>query len=61
MGVHFSFLISKEQGIYNTTLNKQNRRLDCSPAGAGGGWELRLRLQRLDPRERTEVGWVNTA
>ena len=33
----------------------------CSPAGAGRGWELRLRLRRLDPRERTAVGCVNTA
>ena len=29
--------------------------------GGGGGWELRLRLQRSDPRERTGVGCVNTA
>ena len=36
-------------------------RLVCSPAGASGGWELRLGLQMLDPRERTGVGWVNTA
>ena len=35
-------------------------RLVCSPAGAGGGWELRLGL-RSDPSERTEVGGVNTA
>ena len=41
----------------------------CRPAltsprglsGAGGGWELRLRLRRSDPRERTGVGCVNTA
>ena len=38
----------------------QPERLVCSPAGAGGGWELRLRL-RWDPRERTGVGAVNTA
>ena len=38
----------------------QPERLVCSPAGAGGGWELRLGL-RLDPRERTGVGGVNTA
>ena len=31
-------------------------RLVCSPARAGGGWELRLRLQGSDPRERTGVG-----
>ena len=36
-------------------------RLDCSPTGTGGGWELRLGLRRLDPRERTGVGCVNTA
>ena len=38
----------------------QPERLVCSPARAGGGWELRLRLQS-DPRERTGVGCVNTA
>ena len=38
----------------------QPERLVCSPAGAGGGWELRLRL-RSDRRERTGVGGVNTA
>ena len=38
----------------------QPERLVCSPAGAGGGWELRLRL-RSDPRERTGVGGVDTA
>ena len=26
-----------------------------------GGWELRLRLRRSDPKERTGVGCVNTA
>ena len=26
-----------------------------------GGWELKLGLRRSDPRERTEVGCVNTA
>ena len=36
-------------------------RLVCSPAGMGGGRELRLRLRRSDPRERTGVGGVNTA
>ena len=39
----------------------QPERLVCSPAGAGGGWELRLRLRRSDPRERIGVGSVNTA
>ena len=38
----------------------QPERLVCSPAGAGGGWELRLEL-RSDRRERTGVGCVNTA
>ena len=38
----------------------QPERLVCSPARAGGGWELRLGLRRLDPRERTGVGCVNT-
>ena len=38
----------------------QPERLVCSPARAGGGWELRLGL-RSDPRERTGVGVVNTA
>ena len=38
----------------------QPERLVCSPAGAGGGWELRLQL-RSDPRERTGVGCVKTA
>ena len=31
------------------------------PAGAGVGWQLRLGLQRSDPRERTGVGCVNAA
>ena len=44
------------------TSTHQPERLVCSPAGAGGGWELRLRLRRRsDPRERTGVGSVNTA
>ena len=38
----------------------QPERLVCSPAGAGGGWELRLGLGS-DPRERTGVCCVNTA
>ena len=38
----------------------QPERLVCSPAGAGGGWELRLWLQS-DSMERTGVGGVNTA
>ena len=43
------------------TSTHQPERLVCSPAGAGGGWELRLGLRRSDPRERTGVGGVNTA
>ena len=43
------------------TSTHQPKRLVCSPAGAGGGWELRLRLRKSDPRERTGVGCVNTA
>ena len=42
------------------TSTHQPERLVCSPAGAGGGWELRLGL-RSDPRERTGVGCMNTA
>ena len=38
----------------------QPERLVCSPAGVGGGWELRLGL-RWDPGKRTGVGCVNTA
>ena len=43
------------------TSTHQPKRLVCSPVRAGEGWELRLRLQRSDPRERTGVGWVKTA
>ena len=43
------------------TRTHQPDRLVCSPAGAGGGWELRLGLQRSDPRERTGVDCENTA
>ena len=39
------------------TSTHQPERLVCSPAGAGGGWELRLGL-RSDRRERTGVGGV---
>ena len=38
----------------------QPERLVFSPAGTGGGWELRLGLW-LDRRERTGVGGVITA
>ena len=43
------------------TSTHQPKRLICLPAGGGGGWELRLGLQRSDPRERTGVGCMNTA
>ena len=43
------------------TSTHQPERLVCSAAWAGGGWELRLRLQRSDPKERTGVGCMNTA
>ena len=43
------------------TSTHQPKRLVCSPARAGQGWELRLRLQRSDPREKTGVGHVNPA
>ena len=48
------------RGLVPTSAH-QPERLVCSPARVGGGWELRLRLQRSDPRERTGVGCVNTA
>ena len=35
------------------TSTHQPERLVCSPARADGGWEVRLRLRRSDPRERT--------
>ena len=38
------------------TSTHQPERLVCSPAAAGGGWELRLGL-----RERTGVSYMNTA
>ena len=43
------------------TRTHQPERLVCLHAGVDGGWELRLRLWRSDPRERTGVGCVNTA
>ena len=42
------------------TSTHQPERLVCSPLGVGGGWELRLGLQRSDPRERTGVCCMNT-
>ena len=43
------------------TSTHQPESFVCSPTGAGGGWELRLWIQRSGPRERTGVGCVNTA
>ena len=43
-----------------TVSTHQPKRLLCSTVRAGGGWELRLGLQRSDRRERTGVGGVNT-
>ena len=43
------------------TSTHQPERLECSPAGVGRSWELRLGLRRSDRRERTGVGGVNTA
>ena len=43
------------------TSTHQPERLLCSRAGVDRGWELRLRLRRSDPSERTWVGGVNTA
>ena len=43
------------------TSTHQPETFVCSPAAAGGGWVLRLRLQRLDPRERTGVGCMKAA
>ena len=44
-----------------STSTHQPERLVCSPTRLGGGWELRLRLRRSDPSERTGVGCVKTA
>ena len=49
-----------DRGLVPTSSHRPER-LVCSPAGAGGGWELRLGLRRSDPRERTWVGCMNTA
>ena len=48
------------RGLEPTTIH-QPERLVCTPAGAGGDWELRLGLQRSDSRERTWVCCLNTA
>ena len=47
------------RGVVPTSTH-QPKRVACSPAWVGGGWELRLSLQS-DRRERTGVGSVNTA
>ena len=43
------------------TSTHQPERLVCSPAEAGGGRELRLRLRWSGPRKRTGVGCMSTA
>ena len=43
------------------TSTHQPERLVCSPGRAGGGWELRLGLQRSDPRGRNGIGCVKRA
>ena len=48
------------RGLVPTSIHRPVR-LVCSPAGEGGGWELRLGHRRSDPREMTGVGCVNTA
>ena len=48
-----------QRGLVQTSTH-QPKRLVCSPARAGGGWELRLGLQS-DPKDRTGVGCMNTA
>ena len=49
----------QHRGSASSSTHKPDR-LVCSPARAGGGWELRLGLQS-DRRERTGVGGMNTA
>ena len=44
-----------------STSTHETERFVCSPAGVGGGWELRPWIWRSDPRERTGVGYVMTA
>ena len=48
------------RGLVPTRTHQPNMLL-CSPTGEGGGWELRLGLQRSDPRERTGVGCMKGA
>ena len=49
------------QRVLVPTSTHQPERHVSSPSWADAAWELRLRLQRSDPRERTGVGCVNTA
>ena len=39
----------------------KSEMLVCSPTGAGGGWELMLKLQKSNPRERTGVRCMKRA
>ena len=39
------------------TSTHQPERLVCSPAGAGGGWELRLRASEVRPQGE-DWGWL---
>ena len=48
------------RGLVPTSIH-QPERLVSSPTRVGGGWELRLRYWRSDPKERTGDGCVNTA
>ena len=43
------------------TSTHQPERLVCSPARVGRYWERGLWFRRSDLRERTRVGYVNTA
>ena len=49
-----------QRGLVPTSTH-QPEDLVCSLTRKGGVWELKLGLRRSDPRERTEVGCVNTA
>ena len=51
---------AKHRGSFPTSTH-QPERLVGSPTGMGGDWELKLGLQRSDPRERTGLGCMNTA
>ena len=43
------------------TSTHQPESLVCSPTRVGGGWKVKLRFWRSDPREMTEVGCMKTA